>query len=283
MTVCAARRAADAVNAAPRSRDGRIAWLRPGYPGRRHRRGAHHDGRLVARLCSSGAHLGPGCARQGQPYGTADFGGLTATGSFHSGTTASSSGPQLGNIFCSFFFLFFCSPCFFFSPRRRPGVGRAHTTTSSACTATCIYATPGLQAQHPEVLQGFYFRRPGCRTRQHDLAAQGDVTIIRDPQYGSPAHLIGTHPRRGDVRHRYAAGGRTLFFLDLLRHLGRAAAGVVRGGWAGRRNRAFRREPWRSRPTPSGPAEACLCLPGRLVRLGAGTGHDSTRVSGVNQ
>ena len=72
-----------------------------------------------------------------------------------------------------------------------------------------------------------------------------DVTIVRDKQYGVP-HIYGSTRAGAEFGLGYAAAEDRLFFIDILRHLGRAQLSSFIGGATG--NREFDRSQWSIAP-----------------------------------
>jgi acyl-homoserine lactone acylase PvdQ len=106
-----------------------------------------------------------------------------------------------------------------------------------------VYASPGLSGGDlPRFFKDATF---GVRAEDEErtYSPRDDVTIVRD-QFGVP-HLYGS--RAGVMFGAgYVAAEDRLFFIDVLRHLGRAQLSSFVGGAQG--NRALDREQWRITP-----------------------------------
>jgi acyl-homoserine lactone acylase PvdQ len=111
--------------------------------------------------------------------------------------------------------------------------------------AKLLYASPTLtHAQIPE-----YFKDATFGVREGDLASsespRGDVTIERDSSFGVP-HIYGSTRAGVMFGAGYAAAEDRLFFMDVLRHAGRAELSAFAGGAEG--NRAMDRTQWSIAP-----------------------------------
>jgi acyl-homoserine lactone acylase PvdQ len=205
--------------------------------------------------------LTPGAARaQVQPYGTGDFGG------FHDvlppGTSGLANGPQLAA---------------FLAFGQRPG----HNDDQLGMYRDLMYATPGLQAHDiPK-----YFKDSTFGVQDADVAStispRSDVTIIRDRRYGVP-HIYGTTRDGAMFGTGYAAAQDRLFFIDVLRHLGRAQLASFAGGAAG--NRAFDESQWAIAPYTEQDLQQQVDAFPRLGAEGVQLRHDIDEyVAGINQ
>ncbi|HEX2016847.1 MAG TPA: penicillin acylase family protein [Solirubrobacteraceae bacterium] len=108
-----------------------------------------------------------------------------------------------------------------------------------------VYASPHLtHAQIPS-----FFKDATFGVRPEDVAStespRGDVTIVRDRQYGVP-HIYGTTRAGAMFGEGYAGAEDRLFLIDILRHTGRAQLSSFAGGLAG--NRAMDRTQWSLAP-----------------------------------
>ncbi len=106
-----------------------------------------------------------------------------------------------------------------------------------------VYATPGLQASDV----GKYFKDSTFGVRDGDVerrySPRADVTILRDKGFGVP-HVYGTSRDGAMFGLGYAGAEDRLFFMDVLRHAGRAEL----AGFAGGANAAQDREQWALAP-----------------------------------
>jgi acyl-homoserine lactone acylase PvdQ len=148
-----------------------------------------------------------------QPYGTNDAGG------FHDvlppGTNGLANPVQLAA---------------FLATGARP----AHNDDQLAMYRDLLYATPGLKASD----LGRYFKDSTFGVKPGDVESsvspRNDVTIVRDKGFGVP-HVYGTTRAGTMFGAGYAAAQDRLFFIDILRHLGRAELSSFIGGAPGNR------------------------------------------------
>src|SRR4051795_11563687 len=160
------------------------------------------------------------------PYGTGDESG----GGFHDvlppGTNGLANLVQLGA---------------FMTTGQRP----AHNDDQLSMYADLVRATPGLRAADLSK----YYKDSTFGVRADDVAStispRSDVTIVRDKGFGVP-HIYGATRAGAMFGAGYAAAQDRLFFIDVLRHLGRAQLSAFAGGAPG--NRAFDQEQWRVAP-----------------------------------
>ena len=160
------------------------------------------------------------------PYGAGD----ESQGGFHDvlppGTNGLANLAQLGT---------------FLTTGRRP----AHNDDQLAMYADLVRATPGLSAAE----LGGFFKDSSFGVRPADVAAtvspRADVTIVRDKGFGVP-HIYGATRAGAMFGAGYAAATDRLFFIDVLRHLGRADLSSFAGGAPG--NRAMDQEQWSLAP-----------------------------------
>ncbi len=115
-----------------------------------------------------------------------------------------------------------------------------------------VYATPGLKRkQLPNYFKDASFGvRPGDVERQYDPCSPldqtcPDVVIQRDAGFGVP-HIYGGTRAGAMFGAGYVAGEDRLFFIDVLRHAGRAQLSSFVGGAPG--NREMDRDVWRISP-----------------------------------
>jgi len=171
-------------------------------------------------LLPANAHAAP----QPEPYGTHDGGG------FHDvlppGTNGRTNAAELAA---------------FLSTGRRP----RHNDDQLAMYASLASATPGLTtAQLPRYFKDSTF---GVRDGQAErtYSPRSDVTIVRDREFGVP-HVYGSTRDGAMFGLGYAAAEDRLFFIDILRHLGRAQLSSFAGGAPG--NREMDAEQWAIAP-----------------------------------
>jgi acyl-homoserine lactone acylase PvdQ len=159
-----------------------------------------------------------------QPYGTNDAGG------FHDvlppGTNGLANGLQLAA---------------FLATGARP----AHNDDQLGMYRDLMYATPGLKAAD----LGRYYKDSTFGVKPGDdassISPRADVTIVRDKGFGVP-HVYGTTRGGTMFGAGYAAAQDRLFFIDVLRHLGRAELSSFVGGAPG--NRAMDAAQWAIAP-----------------------------------
>lgn len=108
-----------------------------------------------------------------------------------------------------------------------------------------VYATPGLKAQ--DVPR--YFKDSSFGVKPDDVARtyspRGDVKIVRDRSFGVP-HVYGDTRAGAMFGLGYIAAEDRLFFIDVLRHVGRGELTPFAGGAKG--NRDFEAEQWAAAP-----------------------------------
>ena len=129
----------------------------------------------------------------------------------------------------------------FLSAGQRP----AHNDDQLPLYRDLMYATPGLRAEDVPK----YFKDATFGVQPDDVARRysprEDVTIVRDKGFGVP-HVYGATRDGAMFGLGYVAAEDRLFFIDILRHLGRAEVTTFAGGAAG--NRALDEEQWRIAP-----------------------------------
>jgi acyl-homoserine lactone acylase PvdQ len=125
------------------------------------------------------------------------------------------------------------------------GTRPAHFSDQLGMYSDLIYAAPGLtEAQIPN-----YFKDATFGVKPGDVAStespRSDVTIVRDSAFGVP-HIYGSTRAGTMFGIGYATAEDRLFFIDVLRHLGRAQLTSFAGGAPG--NQAFDAEQWATAP-----------------------------------
>jgi acyl-homoserine lactone acylase PvdQ len=120
-----------------------------------------------------------------------------------------------------------------------------HSNDQLAMYGDLVYATPGLK---PEDVNK-YFKDASFGVKPQDIdrtyTPRADVTIVRDKQFGVP-HIYGDTRAGTMFGAGYVAAEDRLFFIDVLRHLGRAQLSSFAGGAPG--NRVFDAEQWALAP-----------------------------------
>jgi acyl-homoserine lactone acylase PvdQ len=182
--------------------------------------------RLLAKIAATAALMLSALATPAfaevQPYGTSDYGG------FHNilppGECQTVNGLELAQY-------------------EALGTIPAHCDDQRAMYQDLIHATPGLQASEIDdyYKDGSFGVMAGDvdTTYQPDPVNHSGLTIIRDAGFGVP-HIYGE--TRSDVMFGsgYAGAEDRLFFMDVLRHAGRAQL----AGFAGGSNKAMDAEQW---------------------------------------
>jgi acyl-homoserine lactone acylase PvdQ len=109
------------------------------------------------------------------------------------------------------------------------GARPAHSDDQIALYRDLMYATPGLKAED----LGRYYKDSTFGVKPQDIASsitpRDDVTILRDNGFGIP-HIYGTTRGGTMFGAGYAAAQDRLFFIDVLRHAGRAQLSAFVGG-----------------------------------------------------
>jgi acyl-homoserine lactone acylase PvdQ len=160
------------------------------------------------------------------PYGSGDDGG----GGFHDvlppGTNGLANLVQLGA---------------FLTTGARP----THNSDQLSMYADLVRATPGMTAANLSK----YYKDSTFGVKAGDVAStvspRADVTIVRDKGFGVP-HIYGSTRAGAMFGAGYAAAQDRLFFIDVLRHLGRGELSSFAGGAPG--NRAMDQEQWSLAP-----------------------------------
>jgi acyl-homoserine lactone acylase PvdQ len=200
-------------------------------------------------------------APQPEPYGTNDGGG------FHDvlppGTNGRTNAAELAA---------------FLTTGQRP----RHNDDQLGMYADLASATPGLtSAQLPRYFKDSTF---GVQNGQAErtYSPRSDVTIVRDRDHGVP-HVYGSTRDGAMFGLGYAAAEDRLFFIDVLRHLGRAQLSSFAGGAPG--NREMDAEQWAIAPyTEDDLQRQADQLDDLYGADGARTQRDAQQyVAGVNQ
>src|SRR3954447_5416890 len=169
----------------------------------------------------------PGAGGSGpapQPYGANDGGGFRNI--LPPGENGFDNGPQLAA---------------FEATKTRP----AHNDDQLAMYRDLLFAVPGLgQADIPKYFKDATFGvQPG--DVESSESPRSDVTIVRDKGFGVP-HIYGSTRAGTMFGLGYATAEDRLFFIDVLRHLGRAELTSFAGGAPG--NQEFDAQQWASAP-----------------------------------
>ncbi|MGZ6707757.1 MAG: penicillin acylase family protein [Solirubrobacteraceae bacterium] len=166
----------------------------------------------------------PSGAPAAEPYGTDDYGGFRDV--LPPGTNGLDNGGQLAA---------------FLATGQRP----AHNDDQLGMYRDLMYATPGLQARDI----GRFYKDSTFGVKPDDvestISPRSDVTIVRDKGFGVP-HIYGSTHAGVMFGAGYAAAQDRLFFIDVLRHAGRAELSSFVGGAPG--NRAMDAEQWALAP-----------------------------------
>jgi acyl-homoserine lactone acylase PvdQ len=187
-------------------------------------------GRLTLVAVAAACALAPAAAHAAapvEPYRTNDFGG------FHDVLPPGTNG--LANA---------TGIAAFLGPTHaRP----AHNDDQLGMYRDLMYAAPGLQAAD----LGKYYKdssfglAPGDAGRTYSPGGRDDVTVVRDSSFGVP-HVYATTRAGAMFALGYVTAEDRLFFIDILRHLGRAQLTSFAGGAPG--NRAFDEAQWQTAP-----------------------------------
>jgi acyl-homoserine lactone acylase PvdQ len=125
------------------------------------------------------------------------------------------------------------------------GAKPSHNDDQLGMYADLVRATPGLQPADLEK----YFKDSSFGVKaghvERTYSPRDDVTIQRDSDFGVP-HVYGQTRAGAMFGLGYATAEDRLFFIDVLRHLGRAQLTSFAGGAAG--NRAFDEMQWANAP-----------------------------------
>ena len=217
---------------------------------------------LVVASCAL-APAGARAAAPVQPFGANDFGG------FHDvlppGTNGLATLPQIAAFEAN-------------------GARPPHNDDQVAMYRDLMYASPGLQ----RVDLGRYYKdstfgvAPGDAGRTYSPGGRDDVTVVRDSSHGVP-HVYATTRAGAMFALGYVTAEDRLFFIDILRHLGRAQLTSFAGGAPG--NRAFDEMQWQTAPYTEDDLQRQITI--GLQRYGAQGQevHDDAvnYVAGINQ
>src|SRR3954471_18344924 len=165
-------------------------------------------------------------AAPGQPYRTDHFGGFRDVLPPGTNGLANASGIAA-----------------FLSSGKRP----EHSDDQLAMYRDLMYDAPGLDAaglaRHYK--DSSFGVPPGDDARTYSPGGRDDVTVIRDKSFGVP-HVYATTRAGAMFALGYVTAEDRLFFIDVLRHLGRAQLTSFAGGAPG--NRAFDEMQWANAP-----------------------------------
>src|SRR2546421_4576861 len=157
-----------------------------------------------------------------------------------------------------------------------------HNNDQLGMYGNLVYAVPGLTAAKlPKYFKDASFGVPlGGVERQY--SPRDDVTIVRDKQFGVP-HVYGRTRQGAMFGLGYVAAEDRLFFIDILRHLGRAELTAFAGGAPG--NQAFDRSEWAIAPyTETDLQKQVDQLPRLYGKAGARVMDDANNyVAGINK
>jgi acyl-homoserine lactone acylase PvdQ len=163
-------------------------------------------------------------APEPQPYRSNSVGGFNDV--MAPGANGFSNGPQLAAFLAN-------------------GTRPAHNDDQLPLYRDLMYASPGLSSL--EVPKFFKDSSFGVRAADvtRTYSPRDDVTIVRDRTYGAP-HVYGATRDGAMFGLGYIAAEDRLFFIDVLRNVGRGNLSSFAGGAAG--NREFEHEQWEVAP-----------------------------------
>src|SRR3954462_5007152 len=120
-----------------------------------------------------------------------------------------------------------------------------HANDQLAMYGDLVHVAPNLKAGDIDK----YFKDASFGVKPDDVdrtySPRADVTIVRDKGFGVP-HIYGDTRAGTMFGAGYAAAEDRLFFIDVLRHLGRAQLASFAGGAQG--NRDFDKSEWQTAP-----------------------------------
>ena len=157
-----------------------------------------------------------------------------------------------------------------------------HNDDQLGMYANLVFAVPGLKASKV----GRYYKDATFGVKPGDVARtynpRSDVTIVRDKRFGVP-HIYGSTRQGAMFGLGYVAAEDRLFFIDVLRHLGRAELSSFVGGAQG--NRDFDRSEWSIAPYAEADLQRQIDqLPKLYGKAGARIVDDANNyVAGINQ
>src|SRR3954466_14564267 len=155
-----------------------------------------------------------------------------------------------------------------------------HFDDQRAMYTDLLYATPGLQ----DADIGKYFKDATFGVRPEDVertsSPRGDVTIVRDRQFGVP-HIYATTRAGAMFGEGYVAAEDRLFMMDVLRNYGASTLSSFAGG----ANRETDEEQWQGAPYTDADLQKQIDeLPKLLGADGQGVVDDATAyIAGINQ
>jgi acyl-homoserine lactone acylase PvdQ len=203
--------------------------------------------------------LVPAASAAVQPYQTNDYGGFRNI--LPTGTHGTFNASELAQFEC----------CSIYPP---------HTTDQLSMYENLVYATPGLTAaQVPSFYKDASFGVPSGQ-EERTYSPRAGLTIVRDSNFGVP-HIYGD--TRSDVMFGagYVGAEDRLFFMDVLRHAGRAEL----SGFAGGANKAMDAEQWSIAPYNEADLQKQIDLADDVYGAeGAGLVQDlNDYIAGINQ
>ena len=123
------------------------------------------------------------------------------------------------------------------------GARPAHSNDQLRMYADLVYATPGISASGLDQ----FFKDASFGVKPEDVersySPRADVTIVRDKGFGVP-HVYGATRAGSMFGAGYVGGEDRLFFMDVLRNLGRGSLSSFAGG----ANRELDRDQWLQTP-----------------------------------